>query len=555
MGEIVIGNSDTHATPNAGYTAFYPKADKTWYYKDDTGAEYPITSQQQGQVVVVAKSGGDYSTIQGAIDSITDNSISKRYTVLIYPGIYTEDIVMEDYVSLRGIGGPSEVIINGTNSNPMLAFDSSSSESGVYDITFNLAPTTGTSTTLMTCDSGLHAVINCFFKITSSAEGVTAKFISQTGGSLLIVSTLAQYTMTGTSGTTNTHTLFQCTSTGALTTSVLNATVQISDANDDIVVFQTDSVPSTHCSITNSTLHVYAMSGSYSGTMYGIKGNASLEHVHVRSNHFLLKSLGAGTAYFIYVDTTGGTANMDSSSNDCHIEGFTNNYFAYAASGDTVSSSFDAVIAPDGDAGAGTIYHVNSYENGLLYVSDAINMDEKAAPGTPPSGQTYIYSKTDGKVYSKDDAGTEYDLTAGAGTKEVFFAGADYNGAHGEFRIRSLTASASFNFTFNVPYDFASTISLVAVCIPESGAAGSSKDIDLYSEYGGLGEAHNQHAESDTAATYDLTGTSDEIYELDLTPVFSSLAAGDYCGLEIDQNSIGGTINYIGIRLKYNVAT
>lgn len=37
---------------------------------------------------------------------------------------------------------------------------------------------------------------------------------------------------------------------------------------------------------------------------------------------------------------------------------------------------------------------------------------EGAAPGTPASGQIAVYGKADGKVYAKDDAGTEYDLTA-----------------------------------------------------------------------------------------------------------------------------------------------
>ena len=46
-----------------------------------------------------------------------------------------------------------------------------------------------------------------------------------------------------------------------------------------------------------------------------------------------------------------------------------------------------------------------------------IRLAESSAPGTPPSGFAYLYTKTDGKVYLKDDAGTEYDLTtSGAGT-------------------------------------------------------------------------------------------------------------------------------------------
>ena len=41
-----------------------------------------------------------------------------------------------------------------------------------------------------------------------------------------------------------------------------------------------------------------------------------------------------------------------------------------------------------------------------------IILDEGAAAATPATGKTTVYVKTDGKVYAKDDAGTEYDLTA-----------------------------------------------------------------------------------------------------------------------------------------------
>lgn len=39
---------------------------------------------------------------------------------------------------------------------------------------------------------------------------------------------------------------------------------------------------------------------------------------------------------------------------------------------------------------------------------------ETAAPSTPSSGQGVAYEKSDGKLYFKNDAGTEYDLTLGA---------------------------------------------------------------------------------------------------------------------------------------------
>lgn len=55
------------------------------------------------QHVVVAKSGGDFDTIQAAIDSISDASSSKRYLVLVMPGKYAEQVTMKSWVDVRGV--------------------------------------------------------------------------------------------------------------------------------------------------------------------------------------------------------------------------------------------------------------------------------------------------------------------------------------------------------------------------------------------------------------------------------------------------------------------
>lgn len=44
---------------------------------------------------------------------------------------------------------------------------------------------------------------------------------------------------------------------------------------------------------------------------------------------------------------------------------------------------------------------------------------EAAAPGTPDTGKAVIYVKTDGKLYLKDDAGTETDLTSGGSVTDL----------------------------------------------------------------------------------------------------------------------------------------
>lgn len=43
-----------------------------------------------------------------------------------------------------------------------------------------------------------------------------------------------------------------------------------------------------------------------------------------------------------------------------------------------------------------------------------IRIRGESAPGTPPSGFVYVYPKTDGLVYSKDDSGNEYLLSSTA---------------------------------------------------------------------------------------------------------------------------------------------
>ncbi len=136
-----------------------------------------------------------------------------------------------------------------------------------------------------------------------------------------------------------------------------------------------------------------------------------------------------------------------------------------------------------------------------------------------------------------------------AGQASVFYA-PDVTANQDTYRVRILGSTANFNFTFQIPDDFDTLVEVVAIVSPEGGAAGSGKDIDLMSQYGGAGEAINAHMESDVTSTYDL-GVADEFAEIPLDTVFNSLSAGDVCGINIDQNGVGGTVNYYGILLRY----
>jgi hypothetical protein len=133
------------------------------------------------------------------------------------------------------------------------------------------------------------------------------------------------------------------------------------------------------------------------------------------------------------------------------------------------------------------------------------------------------------------------------GEKELFFAGTDYNANKNDYRARSIAASGAHRFTFYIPSDFSSLVELVLVGIANATIAGV--DIDLQSDYALAGEDSQTNSESDVTSTYSFTNNF--ITEIDISAVFSNLAAGHYCGLFVDHNGIGTTVNYLGVRMRY----
>ncbi len=80
------------------------------------------------QVVNVAKRGGDFTSVKAAVDSITDASPTKTYTVHIGPGVFIEDtITMKPFVTINGEGDVETIIeANGPNKHLIVAVAGSS---------------------------------------------------------------------------------------------------------------------------------------------------------------------------------------------------------------------------------------------------------------------------------------------------------------------------------------------------------------------------------------------------------------------------------------------
>ncbi len=198
-------------------------------------------------------------------------------------------------------------------------------------------------------------------------------------------------------------------------------------------------------------------------------------------------------------------------------------------------------LTPGAGAGAG-VAGLIGLNGGTLFPTTA------PAPAVSAAGTARIFFN--GTLLQLSQNGAAYTSLNGSPTKDAWFPAETSSNFFTTYRARSLSGTGQFNFDFRVPRDFTSIISLVAVCAPNAnfGAAGA---IDLESNYGADGESVGAHNE--TQSLTGLSGTQDVWTEIDISGVFTALAAGDYCGVNLDVISgIGTGVNYIGIRLRYN---
>ena len=82
------------------------------------GTQFKAKGTPYQNLVIVAKSGGDYTTIQSAVDSISDATEGNPYLIWVAPGVYSEAVTMVPYVHLQGSGQGATVITSDvTNSS------------------------------------------------------------------------------------------------------------------------------------------------------------------------------------------------------------------------------------------------------------------------------------------------------------------------------------------------------------------------------------------------------------------------------------------------------
>jgi pectin methylesterase-like acyl-CoA thioesterase len=75
-------------------------------------ALYALDTPGYAGVVTVAKSGGDFTSVQTAIEEIREANPENPYLVWVAPGVYSETVTLKPYVHLQGAGAEATVIVS-----------------------------------------------------------------------------------------------------------------------------------------------------------------------------------------------------------------------------------------------------------------------------------------------------------------------------------------------------------------------------------------------------------------------------------------------------------
>jgi len=313
------------------------------------------------QVINVAKSGGDYSTIQAAIDSITDATTIKRYAVVVHPGVYTEAVTLKDYVDLVGTGRTNSIIAG--TSGTVLTFPANKCTVSEMGINVDYG-TLGANSTAVTSACADAVLKDCDVTVTKSGGDYLMNGMEITAGSFRMSDCYFVYS--DTSAATATRNIQSAVvQTGTLTNVILNNNEMIvttTDTNDDLVGFETTATVTGTCLLANNVIFVDAGAAGSSGTgvwAYGTASGAIFNQNRITVNC-------NASAYGFWIDSTAGGAVVDTRHNEIIVtavgaaEGFD------VATGDTLNSTFDKITAKTPFTGAGTITYASSPIDGAI---------------------------------------------------------------------------------------------------------------------------------------------------------------------------------------------
>lgn len=310
------------------------------------GQIQPI-STTPAQTVTVGKAGCDYSTIQAAIDAITDASINKQYLIQIYPGVYSENVTIKSYIHLQGIGTGVGVVAISSTTTPFTGTIQEDAVSAFSGIQFICTPTTDSQSCVSV--TGAHGYLDCFFLLqTSSNIAYSAVVMNGT-----VVYTMATCSIQVIDSYTNSNKVkrffeVQGSAQNFFSQTTVRVTMVGGSADHSAVYINSTGFQNI------SGLSVYYQnSSSFSGTVAGVRvATASTETRTCFSGDIRLLGTSGGTAYGVSLESA-SAATFLSTGMSMTITGFTNEYSANASSGNVQKLWLNSVNKDLPKTGAG----------------------------------------------------------------------------------------------------------------------------------------------------------------------------------------------------------
>jgi len=317
------------------------------------------------QTLVVAKSGGDFDSIQPAIDSAAVLAIgnSNRYCVKVQSGDYAEAITLANRVDILG-SGRTNSRITGTTGTVLTFPDTLCTvlDMGIY-VNYDSLTVASTAIT-SSCAAG--SLIRCDIGVTKSDGDFVMHALEVTGGGFRMLECYFTYTITGaTTGTALEQAAVL--QSGAATIFLQHNneyTMTCDDNNDQVDAFTTVAGSVGSYLLQDNIISVTATNTAAGFYLYGTATGATIAKNRI--------TVDAPTSFGLYINSNAGGAIVNTLHNEFYITGAANRS-AYVDAGDTWRSTFDKIDATGGYAGStGAVKMASSTIKGAMVVTDSV---------------------------------------------------------------------------------------------------------------------------------------------------------------------------------------
>jgi len=314
--------------------------------------------------ITVAKSGGDYDTIQDAIDNSVNWDV-----IRIYPWVYTEALTSKAGIKtiLVGVGDIESIVIKQDADTCITIPSDAGTSMSINNIKIESSATGNNSSKLISSQWENIYFNNVLFDY-SINNGYTERIIELLSGNYLFNNCRFEYVSTGTQ---------LWLSSFIYTTS--NVKFNIMQGFGNISTDDTNALTKL-CFVTNNStndseikdfdINIEAKTTAYAGTIDFVKLTESSNFECVWSNITIEADAGAvGSIWNAFAMTWNSWWKTYATSNKIYITGFESNYYWDIATGETLYSHFNDIVASNGKTGAGDFVFVDSPSNGNLQMS------------------------------------------------------------------------------------------------------------------------------------------------------------------------------------------